>query len=128
MQKQFWILIYLGSIILLLNGCASTGVTYRQFKELSPQSIGAFGKKEALDKKLTITEDTPKEEQWQQWRCNGPVAFEVSVYPLATFDGEKFELFRVDYNVDEVCKLMSQAGFSEYYYNRLKIGAENFSI
>lgn len=47
---------------------------------------------------------------------------------FATFDGEKFELFRVDYNVDEVCQLMKQAGFSEYYYNRLKVGSPNFVI
>jgi putative phosphoesterase len=47
---------------------------------------------------------------------------------FATFDGEKFELFRVDYNVVEVCQLMKQAGFSEYYYNRLKTGAENFNV
>ena len=45
---------------------------------------------------------------------------------FATFDEKKFELFRVDYNVDEVCSLMNQAGFSEYYYNRLKTGAEKF--
>lgn len=45
---------------------------------------------------------------------------------FATFNGEKFELFRVEYNVDEVGQLMKQFGFSEYYYNRLKTGAENF--
>ena len=45
---------------------------------------------------------------------------------FATFDGEKFELLRVDYDVDEVCQLMKRSGFSEYYYNRLKTGAENF--
>lgn len=45
---------------------------------------------------------------------------------FATFDGKNFELFRIDYNVDEVCKLMRQAGFSEYYYNRLYTGSENF--
>lgn len=47
---------------------------------------------------------------------------------FATFDGAKFELFRVDYNVDEVCQLMRQAGFSEYYYKRLKTGAERFIV
>jgi predicted phosphodiesterase len=47
---------------------------------------------------------------------------------FATFDGKKFELFRVDYDVNEVCKLMKQIGFSEYYYNRLKTGAEKFII
>lgn len=47
---------------------------------------------------------------------------------FATFDGERFELFRIDYDVDEICKIMSKAGFSEYYYNRLKNGAANFSV
>lgn len=47
---------------------------------------------------------------------------------FATFDNLKFELFRVDYNVDEVCRLMKLAGFSEYYYNRLKTGADKFVI
>ena len=47
---------------------------------------------------------------------------------FATFDGEKFELFRVDYDIFKVCRLMKQLGFSEYYYNRLKTGAEKFSI
>jgi len=47
---------------------------------------------------------------------------------FATFDGEKFDLLRVDYNVDEVCQLIKQAGFSEYYYNRLKTGAAHFGV
>lgn len=47
---------------------------------------------------------------------------------FATFDGKNFELFRVDYDVEKVCQLMKQAGFSEYYYNRLKIGSERFGI
>lgn len=47
---------------------------------------------------------------------------------FATFDGKKFELFRVDYDIEEVCRLMKQAGFSEYYYNRLKTGAAHFCI
>lgn len=45
---------------------------------------------------------------------------------FATFDGNKFELHRVDYNVDEVGRLMAKAGFDEYYYKRLKDGAEHF--
>lgn len=45
---------------------------------------------------------------------------------FATFDGNKFELHRVDYNVDEVSRLMAKAGFDEYYYKRLKDGAEHF--
>lgn len=47
---------------------------------------------------------------------------------FATFESEKFELFRVDYNVDEICKLMQSAGFSEYYYNRLKTGNASFGV
>jgi predicted phosphodiesterase len=45
---------------------------------------------------------------------------------FAIFDGEKFELRRVEYDVEEICRLMKDAGFSEYYYNRLKTGAEHF--
>lgn len=45
---------------------------------------------------------------------------------FATFDGENFELHRVSYDIDEVCRLMNEAGFNEYYYNRLKNGAEHF--
>ena len=47
---------------------------------------------------------------------------------FATFDGEKFELMRVGYDVNEVGHLMKQLGFNEYYYNRLKTGAENFGV
>lgn len=45
---------------------------------------------------------------------------------FATFDEKKFELHRVRYNIDEVCRLMDKAGFDEYYYKRLKNGAEHF--
>lgn len=45
---------------------------------------------------------------------------------FATFDGEKFELHRVEYDIEKVCSLMSEAGFDEYYYKRLKTGAEHF--
>lgn len=45
---------------------------------------------------------------------------------FATFDGKNFELHRVDYNVDKVSELMAKAGFDEYYYKRLKDGAEHF--
>lgn len=45
---------------------------------------------------------------------------------FATFNGENFELYRVDYNIEKVCKLMNDAGFDEYYYKRLKSGAEHF--
>ena len=45
---------------------------------------------------------------------------------FALFDGEGFELKRVEYDVEEICRLMKDAGFGEYYYNRLKTGAEHF--
>jgi predicted phosphodiesterase len=45
---------------------------------------------------------------------------------FALFDGSAFELKRVDYDVEAICRLMQQAGFSEYYYNRLKTGAAHF--
>lgn len=45
---------------------------------------------------------------------------------FATFDGENFKLYRVDYDIEEVCRLMAIAGFDEYYYKRLKTGAPNF--
>lgn len=45
---------------------------------------------------------------------------------FATFDGANFELYRVDYDIDKVCNLMYEAGFDEYYYKRLKTGAEHF--
>ena len=47
---------------------------------------------------------------------------------FAVFDGKNFELLRTDYDIDEACKLMRKAGFSEYYYNRLKTGAEHFGV
>lgn len=45
---------------------------------------------------------------------------------FATFDGLNFQLHRVSYDVDKVCRLMDQAGFSDYYYKRLKLGSEHF--
>lgn len=45
---------------------------------------------------------------------------------FATFDGTQFALYRVDYNISRICSLMEKLGFSEYYYNRLKTGAEHF--
>lgn len=45
---------------------------------------------------------------------------------FAIFDGKNFELKRVEYDIEALCKLMDAAGFSEYYYNRLKTGAEHF--
>lgn len=45
---------------------------------------------------------------------------------FATFDGNNFILHRVEYDIEKVCSLMDNAGFDEYYYNRLKTGAEHF--
>lgn len=47
---------------------------------------------------------------------------------FATFDDEKFKLMRVGYDIDEVCRLMQQLGFGEYYYNRLKTGGAHFGV
>jgi len=45
---------------------------------------------------------------------------------FATFNGELFELHRVDYDVEKVCRLMDNAGFDEYYHKRLRVGADCF--
>lgn len=45
---------------------------------------------------------------------------------FATFDGKNFNLHRVDYNINEVCRLMALAGFEEYYFNRLWVGSPHF--
>ena len=47
---------------------------------------------------------------------------------FATFDGYRFATMRVDYDIGEVCRLMKQIGFSEYYYKRLETGAEHFGV
>ena len=47
---------------------------------------------------------------------------------FATFDGSEFRLFRVDYDIEEVCRVMKDAGFSEYYYSRLRTGAADFRV
>ena len=43
---------------------------------------------------------------------------------FATFDGSKFELYRVEYDINKVGKLMEKAGFTGYYYDCLKTGAK----
>lgn len=45
---------------------------------------------------------------------------------FATFDGNNFKLHRVDYNIDEVCRIMEEHGFGKYFYKRLHTGAPNF--
>lgn len=44
---------------------------------------------------------------------------------FATFDGKEFELHRVEYPMEKVFELMKAAGFNDYYYGGLKIGAKN---
>ena len=44
---------------------------------------------------------------------------------FATWDGATFEIHRVAYDYEAVGKLMEQAGFSGYYYERLSIGAKD---
>ena len=46
---------------------------------------------------------------------------------FATFDGENFELHRVEYDIEKVGRLMEQAGFSGYYYGCLRTGAKNLT-
>jgi hypothetical protein len=41
------------------------------------------------------------------------------------YDGENFELRRVQYNMERVFLLMEAAGFSDYFYGGLKTGAPN---
>jgi predicted phosphodiesterase len=54
-----------------------------------------------------------------QPRDNDPTA------AFATFDGGRFELHRVPYDIDTVGRLMEAAGFSGYYYGCLKTGSRN---
>lgn len=42
---------------------------------------------------------------------------------FATFDGNEFELHRVEYDMTVIYQLMDQAGFNDYYYGCLKTGA-----
>ena len=44
---------------------------------------------------------------------------------FATFAGNKFELHRVEYNIEKTCELMTKAGFNPYYYGCLKDGSKN---
>lgn len=44
---------------------------------------------------------------------------------FATFNGNTFNLYRVEYDIDRVGLLMEKAGFSGYYYGCLKAGAKN---
>jgi predicted phosphodiesterase len=44
---------------------------------------------------------------------------------FAVYDGENFELRRVQYNMERVFLLMEAAGFSDYFYGGLKTGAPN---
>jgi putative phosphoesterase len=44
---------------------------------------------------------------------------------FATFDGENFELHRIEYDMQKVFDLMKAAGFDDYYYGGLQTGASN---
>lgn len=44
---------------------------------------------------------------------------------FATFDGSDFVLYRVEYDIGSVGRLMEKAGFSGYYYDCLMSGAKN---
>lgn len=44
---------------------------------------------------------------------------------FAVYDGQDFELRRVEYRMQEVFDLMEAAGFDDYYYGGLKTGARN---
>lgn len=45
---------------------------------------------------------------------------------FCTWDGNNFQLYRVAYDIDTAADLMEKAGFSNYYYDRLRTGAANF--
>jgi len=44
---------------------------------------------------------------------------------FATFDGIKFALHRVEYDIKRVGDLMAEAGFNPYYYGNLNDGSRN---
>lgn len=44
----------------------------------------------------------------------------------ALFDSSQFEIIRVEYDIQQVCTSMRDAGFSEYFYKRLWYGSPNF--
>lgn len=46
---------------------------------------------------------------------------------FAVFDGQDFDLIRVEYDVQKVSDLMDAAGFNEYYYGGLKTGAAHLT-
>lgn len=41
---------------------------------------------------------------------------------FAVFENKKFEIYRVEYNIDKIVENMRAAGFEEYYYKNLYIG------
>lgn len=44
---------------------------------------------------------------------------------FATYDGTSFQLYRVQYDINEVGRLMDAAGFNSYYYGCLKDASRN---
>lgn len=47
---------------------------------------------------------------------------------FAVFDGHNIELKRVEYDVEKVGRLMERNGFSNYYYDCLKLGAKKLGV
>lgn len=47
---------------------------------------------------------------------------------FATYSRGKFELFRVAYNIEKVCKQMEKAGFSSYYYGCLRDASRKLHV
>lgn len=47
---------------------------------------------------------------------------------FATFDGETFQLFRVEYDYSAVGRMMEASGFNSYYYGCLRDGAAHLHI
>lgn len=47
---------------------------------------------------------------------------------FATFDGKNFFLYRVEYDIKTVGKLMEKAGFNPYYYGCLNDGSKNLHV
>ena len=66
----------------------------------------------------------------EKWYCNpGSVGQPRDRDPraaFATFDGSDFKLYRAEYDIEQTCKAMEEAGFDEYYYKRLKVGSQHF--
>lgn len=47
---------------------------------------------------------------------------------FAIYDGKNFELFRVEYDIENVCKKMKDAGFNAYYYGCLRDASSKLHV